>query len=146
MDSGRWQKIQSLFHEAADLPEIEQRAFLEPRCGNDPALLEDVLTLLREDARGDSLLDGDVAQVAHQILSDPASEPPSFRAFGPYRILRTLGEGGMGIVYLAEREDLGSKVAIKVLRDAWLSPARRDRFAIEERTLAQLNHPSIARL
>jgi serine/threonine protein kinase len=58
----------------------------------------------------------------------------------------TLGEGGMGLVYLAEREDLGSKVAIKVLGDAWLSPARRQRFGIEQRTLAQLNHPCIARL
>jgi serine/threonine protein kinase/tetratricopeptide (TPR) repeat protein len=57
-----------------------------------------------------------------------------------------LGEGGMGVVYLAERKDLGSEVAIKVLRDAWLSPARRERFASEQRTLAQLSHPSIARL
>ena len=52
----------------------------------------------------------------------------------------------MGVVYLAERADLGSLVAIKILRDAWLSPARRERFATEQRTLAQLNHPSIARL
>jgi serine/threonine-protein kinase len=52
----------------------------------------------------------------------------------------------MGVVYLAVREDLGSHVAIKFLRDAWLSPARRERFAAEQRTLAQLNHPSIARL
>ena len=50
------------------------------------------------------------------------------------------------MVYLAERIDLGSLVAIKLLRDAWLSPARRERFASEQRTLAQLNHPSIARL
>ena len=57
-----------------------------------------------------------------------------------------LGEGGMGVVYLAEREDLGTLAAIKLLRDAWLSPARRERFASEQRTLAQLNHPSIARL
>src|SRR5688572_3584109 len=57
-----------------------------------------------------------------------------------------LGEGGMGVVYLAERGDLGSKAAIKIRRDAWLSPARRERFAVEQRTLAQLNHPSIARL
>ena len=66
--------------------------------------------------------------------------------FGPYRIKRVLGEGGMGVVYLAEREDLGSLVAIKVLRDAWLSPARLARFESEQRTLANLNHPSIARL
>ena len=69
-----------------------------------------------------------------------------FQKFGPYRILKVLGEGGMGMVYLAEREDLGSLMAIKLLRDAWLSPARRERFAFEQRTLAQLNHPSIARL
>jgi serine/threonine protein kinase len=52
----------------------------------------------------------------------------------------------MGVVYLAERKDLRSKIAMKVLRDAWLSPARRERFAIEQRALAQLNHPFIARL
>jgi serine/threonine-protein kinase len=57
-----------------------------------------------------------------------------------------LGEGGMGVVYLAERDDLGNMVAIKILRDAWLSPARRERFLAEQRMLAQLNHPSIARL
>ncbi|HEX4595814.1 MAG TPA: protein kinase, partial [Bryobacteraceae bacterium] len=55
-------------------------------------------------------------------------------------------EGGMGVVYLAERADLHSQIAIKVLRDAWLSPARRERFTTEQQTLAQLNHPSIARL
>src|SRR5690606_30560916 len=48
--------------------------------------------------------------------------------------------------YLAERSDLGSRVAIKTLRDAALSPARRERFLAEQRMLAQLNHPSIARL
>jgi len=101
---------------------------------------------LQEDARSGSLLDRNVAQVAHQILSDPSSASPPFKEFGPYRIKKALGEGGMGMVYLAEREDLGSQIAIKVLRDAWLSPARRERFASEQRTLAQLNHPSIARL
>src|SRR5690606_19399888 len=67
-------------------------------------------------------------------------------AFGAYRITEVLGEGGMGVVFLAERADLGSAAAIKILRDAWLSPARRERFAAEQRTLAQLRHPSIARL
>jgi len=52
----------------------------------------------------------------------------------------------MGVVYLAYRDDLGHRVAIKVLRDAWLSAPRRERFASEQRTLAQLNHPSIAQI
>src|ERR1700723_946391 len=146
MDSSRWQKVQSLFHQAADLPPAERRNFLEARSADDPALVSEVLNLLAEDSLGDSMLDRDVAHVAHQVLHDPSSNDPPFKEFGPYRILKSLGEGGMGVVYLAERDDLHSQVAIKVLRDAWLSPSRRARFAVEQRTLAQLNHPSIARL
>ena len=146
MDGNRWTQIQSLFHEAADLPKDQQRAYLASACGNDDILMADVLTLLEEDARSSSLLDRNVAHVAHQILNDNSPQPAAFQEFGHYKIKHVLGEGGMGVVHLAEREDLGSLVAIKLLRDAWLSPARRERFAVEQRTLAQLNHPSIARL
>jgi serine/threonine protein kinase/Tfp pilus assembly protein PilF len=145
MDTARLKRIQGLFLEAADRPEAERSAFLETVCGDDADLRADVLSLLQEDASGGSLLDGDVSQVARHILNEsPGTHPP--KELGPYRLLRLLGEGGMGVVYLAERADLGSQVAIKILRDAWLSPARRERFAAEQRTLAQLNHPSIARL
>jgi serine/threonine protein kinase/tetratricopeptide (TPR) repeat protein len=146
MDSTRWQKVQSLFHEAADLPASQQRVFLETQCGDDAGLVSEVLILLEEDARGGSLLDGDVAEVASQIFSSSSAGSLPFKEFGPYRIKQALGEGGMGVVYLAQREDLGNEVAIKILRDAWVSPARRERFNAEQRTLAQLNHPSIARL
>jgi eukaryotic-like serine/threonine-protein kinase len=135
-----------LFHEAADLPETEQHHFLETQCADDTTLVGEVLILLREDAHGGSLLDRDVAHVAQQIFQDSTPGTLPFKQVGPYRIIKALGEGGMGMVYLAEREDLGSQVAIKLLRDAWLSPSRRDRFASEQRTLAQLNHPFIARL
>lgn len=114
-------------------------------CGNDRELLESVTAMLEEDARAGSMLDHDVAHAAEQVLGRPAPDLPLDR-FGPYRLREVLGEGGMGVVYLAGREDLGSVAAIKILRDAWLSPARRERFASEQRTLAQLNHPSIARL
>src|SRR5213592_2691157 len=146
MDAARWERIQVLFHEVADLPGPAQRAFLETECRDDPALMAEVLGLLEEDARGESLLDRDVAHVAGQVLEQGI--PPALldQDFGPYRMKQVLGEGGMGVVYLAEREDLGSVAAIKILRDAWLSPDRRERFASEQRTLAQLNHPAIARL
>src|SRR5438034_1243277 len=146
MDAARWERIQVLFHEVADLPGPAQRAFLETECRDDPALMAEVLGLLEEDARGESLLDRDVANVAGQVLEQGI--PPALldQDFGPYRMQRMLGEGGMGVVYLAERADLGSVAAIKILRDAWLSPDRRERFASEQRTLAQLNHPAIARL
>lgn len=146
MDSTRWSQIQTLFHHAADLPNLEQRAYLQSACGDDTGLMADVLALLEEDARGSSLLDSDMAHVAHHVLDDSTPPPLPSKEFGPYKIVRVLGEGGMGVVYLAERTDLGSLVAIKILRDAWLSPARRERFSTEQRTLAQLNHPSIARL
>src|ERR1700733_1298781 len=145
MDTARLQRIQGLFLEAADLPNTDRHSFLETACGDDHALRADVLAMLHEDAHDGSLLDADLSRVARDILGQsPGSQFP--KQLGPYRLLRMLGEGGMGVVFLAERADLGSQVAIKLLRDAWLSPARRERFATEQRTLAQLNHPSIARL
>ena len=138
--------MQQIFHDAAGRPAAERLAFLDSVCVDDPALIPEVLSLLQADADGHALLDRDLADVAREVLD--GGVPPALRTmrFGPYRILRVLGEGGMGVVYLAEREDLASVAALKILRDAWLSPARRERFAIEQRTLAQLNHPSIAHL
>ena len=145
MDRARWEKVQSLFHDSAALPESERLPHLRAVCDGDEGLVAEVFAMLGEDAHGTSLLDGDVSEIAQRVFSDPIDSLP-FREFGPYRIQKRLGEGGMAVVYLAERKDLGSLVAIKILRDAWLSPARRERFAAEQRTLAQLNHPSIARL
>src|SRR5579864_6064824 len=146
MDSARWHRIQSIFHDSADLPPAERKPFVDAACGNDKELVVEVLAMLDQDASGHSLLDRNLAEIAHETLAQSAPASLILKQVGPYRILRLLGEGGMGVVYLAERSDLGSQVAVKVLRDAWLSPARRERFAAEQRTLAQLNHPSIARL
>ncbi|MFI5229618.1 MAG: tetratricopeptide repeat protein [Gemmatimonadales bacterium] len=146
MDSERWERVQELFHDAAALPDSERRAFLESACGDDPSLVNDTLSLLVEDARGGSVLDRGVASVAEKVLGSDVPFSPSTHQFGPYRLVRVLGEGGMGVVYLAERDDLQTRAAVKFLRDAWLSPARRERFTSEQRTLAQLNHPKIARL
>jgi serine/threonine-protein kinase len=68
MDSARWQKIQVLFHEVVDLPADEQRVCLKSHCGDDEILVDEVMALLQEDAAGASLLDRNVAQVAHEIL------------------------------------------------------------------------------
>src|SRR5882757_5403387 len=146
MDPARWQRIQNIFHDATDLPQATRKTFVESAAGGDQEVIREVLAMLDQDASGHSLLDRTLADVAHETLAESA--PPSLilKEIGPYRILKLLGEGGMGVVYLAERGDLGTQVAIKVLRDAWLSPARRERFATEQRTLAQLNHPSIARI
>jgi serine/threonine-protein kinase len=145
IDPLRWERIQALFHAAADLPDPEREAFLQRECAEDSSLRTQVAALLEQDAHGSSVLDLGLPKVASEVLRTSAATLPH-DAFGPYHIVRALGEGGMGVVYLAERSDLGSVAAIKILRDAWLSPARRDRFASEQRTLAHLHHPSIAQL
>jgi len=143
MDAARWERIQVLFHEALRVAVDERHTFLARECGGDSELQADVLAMLEEDCHGASLLDDGLARFAHDVLG---KRPPIPRAIGPYTILRVLGEGGMGVVYLGERENLGGFAAIKVLRDASLSPARSERFVSEQRALVQLNHPSIVRL
>ncbi len=145
MDAARWKRIQQLFHDAAAIPGADRAAWLGTLCGDDPTLIPEVLALL-ETENSETLLDRDLGDVARGLFDsgESAGSPPA--SFGPYRVVRILGEGGMGVVYLAEREDLRSRAAIKVLKDAWVSPARRERFQAEQRTLARLNHPLIARL
>ena len=146
MDEGQWLRIQDLFHAVAELPPAEQTSYLKSACNGDDQLFEKVSELLAEDARGNSLLDRDLAQIAQESIEDSATDSFALKNIGRYKIRKLLGRGGMGAVYLAEREDLATLVAIKILPDAWVSPARRERFTFEQRTLAQLNHPSIARL
>jgi serine/threonine protein kinase/tetratricopeptide (TPR) repeat protein len=143
MDAIRWQRIQTIFHGATELPPAERDAFVGAEAGDDADLADRVRRLLDADAAGASIVDEPLGNVAGRVMAELA--PPGV-TFGPYRVERLIGEGGMGVVYLAERSDLHSRAAVKVLRDAWLSPARRERFAAEQRMLAQLNHPGIARL
>jgi TolB-like protein/predicted Ser/Thr protein kinase len=141
MDKPRWERIQEVFHRAVDLSVPVRERLLEDTCAGDPELAAEVRAMIEEESRDGGLLDRDVSQIAERMLN-----APSFEEVGRYRVRGVLGEGGMGVVYLAERMDLGNLVALKILRDAWFSPARRKRFAAEQRTLARLNHPSIARL
>jgi tetratricopeptide (TPR) repeat protein len=147
MDPKRWELVQAIFHKALELsPDDERRAYLERACHGDPALMAEVGDLLRADAEDAGLLDRGVDDVARAFWPDGTAERPAFATIGRYRILRTLGEGGMGIVYLAERQELGALVAIKVLRDVAPSAERCERFRVEQRTLAGLTHDGIARL
>jgi eukaryotic-like serine/threonine-protein kinase len=136
--------MQSLFHSATARPRDEWRAFLEQEVSGDAVLVDRVMNMLNADADDASVLDRGSGDLAADLFD--ASTSAIGRRIGPYRITSLLGEGGMGVVYLARRDDLDSLAAVKVLRDAWVSPSRRERFAAEQRLLAHLNHPAIARM
>ncbi len=137
--------VTEILADAMDLDATAREAFLDRACGADHALRAEVESLLakQDSTRWDGFLNRPAAEhVAEQIVRD--EEVPE--RFGPYRILETLGEGGMGTVYLAEqREPVTRRVALKVIRI--LNQARlRQRFAAECQALARLNHPNIATL
>ena len=139
----RWERMQSLFHAALERPRGEWRTFLDAEVDGDAALADRVMDMLDADAGDRSVLARDSGTLAAELFDAGGAIG---RRIGPYRITSLLGEGGMGVVYLAERDDLGTVAAVKILRDAWVSPSRRDRFASEQRLLAHLNHPAIARM
>ena len=142
MEVGRWWQVRELLGEALELPPAERVPFLTRRCTRDPSLVEEVLNLIQAAEHDTNPLD-------HPLdLSAFLPPDPRGQRVGPYRVLRELGRGGMGVVYLAERADLAfdKKVALKVLRRGLLSPATVARFRLERQILADLDHPHIARL
>ena len=144
MDSARWERVQAIFHAVADLEEPARSAELAIRCAGDTDLVGEVRAMLDADRGGDPLLVGGLHDLVGRVVGDADGGTP--RRIGQYALHELVGEGGMGVVYRAERADLERVVAIKILRDPWVSPERRERFAAEQRTLARLNHACIARL
>jgi len=150
----RWARIQELFHQAVEMPAPERDPFLAQACA-DAAMLAEVRSMVASAGIGHEggsgpLPNGGLAGMATVLEGDPdeiqTGESGAGHELGPYVLTRLLGEGGSGRVYLARRADVGSVVAIKVLRDAWVSAARRVRFADEQRIVAQLRHPLVASL
>ena len=137
-----FQEIQSLFLEALARPASERDAFLHATTAESPALREAVRELLDADQ------DETPFELDRPLARLPAPEPedPRGRQIGPYLLDRVLGHGGMGTVYLARHRDLGRLVALKTVRDGALAGSLRQRFDVEQRTLARLEHPDIARL
>jgi serine/threonine protein kinase/tetratricopeptide (TPR) repeat protein len=134
-----------LFRELADLTPADREKLLADR-QIAPELRAEVESLLSFDSENSSSLTDCVSATADEMLR--SGDGLDLSHCGPYRLVRLLGSGGMGDVYLAERSDgeIQQKVAVKVLRAGANRPAWRDRFLKERQLLASLNHPSIARV
>jgi serine/threonine-protein kinase len=138
-------RLKRLFLGAYTLPPHERAAYLGSACPDDPDLRREVDSLLasHDEAEARGFLDS--PQIGIDQLALPEDEEP-IQQIGPYRIHHELGRGGMGVVYLAEREDVGKRVAIKVVHRYLASSDVVARFLFERRILARLEHPHIARL
>ena len=148
MSSGRWQKINDLFHEAVNRDPEERAVFLADACGDDLELLADVERLVSSHERaGEFIQPRHLAQIM-ELLPDRELLPVQGQQFGNYKILQELGRGGMGAVYLAERADdqFEKYVAIKIIKRGMDTDAVVRHFQIERQILASLEHPNIARL
>jgi len=143
LDLERSRRVNDILGEVLEAPAEGREALLEGRCAGDSSLRAEVETLMRADAlAGDSLrpfLDA-------SGMDDIAAATLTNTRLGPYRLVREIAHGGMGAVYLAEREDeFRMRVAIKIVR-AGYGDALRRRFQQERQILARLDHPNIAKV
>jgi tetratricopeptide (TPR) repeat protein len=145
MSSPAWSRLEDLFHRAAELPAPERAVFLDSACAGDAALRAEIESLLHNDAPPGTGLHEAIQQEAQGLAQD---EWLIGRRIGPYRITGVIGEGGMGAVYEAVRDDdqYRKQVAIKLVRHGLETEALLRGFRAERQILASLDHPYIARL
>ena len=152
MEAERWQRIDDLLQGALDCAPDRRGAFLENACGQDAALRSEVESLLEAYSRAGSLTAGpafdDGLRVLSQDQPEAATDSMLGRRIGPYQIIRLIGSGGMGAVYLAARVDgaFQKEVAVKVIRRGLDTDRIIRRFSSECQILASLDHPNITRV
>jgi serine/threonine protein kinase len=141
-----WEQVQQIFLAVADLADAERAHVLEQMCQGDKALRAEVESLLDADLTNPIEIEATIeSEATAALLYRP---PVEGSRVGPYRLIREIGRGGMGSVYLAERADeqYESEVAIKLVRPGFDIDFILRRFRRERQILARLQHPNIARL
>ncbi|HEY0461445.1 MAG TPA: serine/threonine-protein kinase [Pyrinomonadaceae bacterium] len=139
-----YEKIKEIFSAAVELAPARRAAFLDANC-TDAQLRREVESLLEARDEADDFLN-DLSAV--RVVQDSYERGNRFigQKIDKYRIEREIGRGGMGVVFLAAREDFRQQVALKIIKRGMDSEAIVERFAREREILAALNHPYIARL
>lgn len=143
MDSIRWSRVKDVLGDALELPASRRAAFLDDACGPDRELREEVEALL--EASQDT---ADFIETPALAQSDDWLSGLIGSRIGPYRVVELLGEGGMGAVYRAVRDDgdFHQQIAIKLVKRGMDTNAILRRFRAERRILAKLDHPNICKL
>lgn len=155
MTAERWELVKNLFESALNVSPSERASFLARECGGDDELLREVSSLLESHDETGHFMEAPVASVRGPISdTDPITDVPAGddpmlgQRVGAYQLVKELGRGGMGAVYLAVRADneFRKRVAIKLIRGGMESEFLIRRFRHERQILARLEHPNIARL
>lgn len=150
MTPERFQQAESIFQAASGRPPGERTRFVAQACGDDAELAALVAALLRHDQTSTIHFHTDVGQMVRERAADLLRTAHEHAALpeqiGRYRILKLLGEGGFGVVYLAEQDNPRRTVAVKVLRAALATGSTHRRFEYEAQILARLHHPGIAQI
>jgi eukaryotic-like serine/threonine-protein kinase len=139
-------RVTELVETALELDPSRRASFLDNACGNDSETRAEVESLLAFQKRAQGFIERPAYEQAAETLLDDAGKLRAGQIVGDYHILSLIGEGGMGEVYLAEDRTLGRNVAIKLVKAGFESGRIVRHFRNEERILAGLNHPNIARL
>ncbi|MDX2042843.1 MAG: protein kinase [Acidobacteriota bacterium] len=140
----RSERLIELFEQAIQLPPAERKAFLAEACRDDVEMRAELESLLDHANNDDGALPTSAIKLAARQLADASRRDWAGEQVGHYQILRLLGEGGMGEVWLAEDSKLNRQVAIKFLTaHLGSSPALLQRFEREARAASMLNHPNI---
>ncbi|MEM1183094.1 MAG: tetratricopeptide repeat protein, partial [Acidobacteriota bacterium] len=145
LSAKRWRRLEEIFLQARECAPDARPALLERSCAGDPDLRAEVEAMLAADEGAEQHLDQLIGSAA---LSATESSEAALQRIGPYRVLREIGRGGMGTVFLAERDDghYRQQVAVKVLRRGPESREMRLHLRRERQILAALDHPHIAKL
>ncbi len=154
MSTSRFDRMERLFKAALMHPPEERASFLEAACPDDPSLLEEVQSLLQADAEADGreFLEKPITSLTGltEHLQNADNEPPNRligTEIGPYSVIRFIGHGGMGDVYLVQRDEpFRQQLALKIIRPGMDTREVTRRFEMERQILASLNHPNIGRL
>jgi len=145
MDTSRLRKIEDLYHAALALPPAEREAFIKKCCGNDDDLRHETESLLAVQISSNNFFEQPPLSLAAEMFSEREKQTNlAGKEISHYKIIRLLGAGGMGEVYLAEDLKLHRQIALKVLTSQFESDAERiKRFKKEARAVSALNHPNI---
>ncbi len=137
--------LESLFARAVEIEnDAERDAFFAAACGDDEALRKELGELVAAHGEAGAFLESPVADLAATALQPPIGEKPG-DAIGPYKLLEQIGEGGMGLVFMAEQSTpLRRRVALKIIKPGLDTRAVIARFEAERQALALMDHPNIA--